>query len=153
GVHSHVTIIAPPAQTAVLGTSTYDQACFTLSERSERITSQAASVADAWVGCAAGDAKAHRHICGLVLSDAPHPAILGVRGIRARLVNCWCATRTADFIPAHPNGTASCDRMIDNERFIAAEIAVIQVIHQAVSQRIQLLCGTSLGNTGAAPAG
>src|SRR5258708_34430358 len=42
--------------------------------------------------------------------------------------------------------------MIDAKRFIAAEIAVCQAIHKAIGERIELIGGTRLRDTGATTA-
>jgi hypothetical protein len=37
--------------------------------------------------------------------------------------------------------------MVDNQRFVIAEVAVRQAEHETVTERVQLLCGASLWDT------
>ncbi len=70
-------------------------------------------------------------------------------GIGALLENHRGACRITNFIPADagPAGTR-VHRVVGHQGLMVAEITILQAIHQAVAERIQLLGGSGLGDAG-----
>ena len=86
----------------------------------------------------------------MVHGSAAHPAEAAIGSKRALLEDGWRSTRASDFVPANTGAGSSRYGVVYHKRFMVAEVAIGQTIHQAISQRVQLLVGSQLRNTSAA---
>src|SRR5207248_2457995 len=99
----------------------------------------------------AGPTEAERHVAGLVHRDAAHPTVVGIGRIGSLLENgeivccIW-----SELIPSHPDTGPGCNAVVDDQSFVIAEVAVRQAVHEAITERIQLLPGPALSDTRAA---
>src|SRR5207244_13038908 len=67
----------------------------------QRISHLPPRIADPRVRTAAGNAVAQADVAGRVHGDASHPAIIGVRGVSALLIDGGRAAGAANLVPAH----------------------------------------------------
>jgi len=62
------------------------------------------------------------------------------------------AAGVLDFIPPHAAACSGNDGMINNQRLVAAKVAIGQAEHQAIGQRIELVASAGLDDASAAAA-
>jgi len=90
---------------------------------------------------------------GLVLGDAPQPAVAGVGSIRSSLAERDGAGGDARLVPADSDARTGRHAVVDDERLVVAEIAVRETVHESIGKRVQLVRGARLRNARVAPAG
>src|SRR5215510_14461381 len=100
-----------------------------------------------------GDAVTHGQVSHRVHGSAAHPPIAAVRSVSALLVDRWTITWISYLIPPNANTAVCGDRVIGDEGFVIAKVAIGKAIHQTITKRIELLSGAKLGDTRTAVAG
>ena len=141
-VYSEHAVVAPAGGGMRLRAGASDDFRFALGHFAQRVAHQAAGVADGGVDRGTGYAEANSHVAHVVHGDAAHPAIQTiVRGVGALLVDGGnCCIGIAQFVPTHAGAAAaSIHRVVEDQRFMVAVVAVGQAIHAAISNDIQPL--------------
>src|SRR5262249_23759814 len=101
GIDCHCRVVAPATQVRELGAIAGDDAVFGL-DSVQRISRQAARVANAWPYTAARRAIAERDVALLVHGDTAHPAVYSVGGRECPLLeDRRCPAWITQFVPAN----------------------------------------------------
>src|SRR4029077_11217897 len=129
-------VVTPPRQASGLGASAFDDAGFGFHGPC-RVTGNAAGVANRGVDTAIGAAVSKPNISRRIHCGATHPSIRRVRGVSALLE--YAESRIggngrAQLIPALPDVRSAGDRVVHHDRFVIAEVAESQAIHETVAQ-------------------
>src|SRR6185369_880854 len=109
-------------------------------------------------GARVRDVVSNGDTAGLVHRRASHPTKIVARRERPLLEENRIRRAKslpggiAQFIPTNSYARAAGDRMVDHHRFMRAEIAIAQSIHQSISQTIELLTSARLWDANAATA-
>src|SRR5258708_38600538 len=98
---------------------------------------------------AARDAIPDSDVSGLVHTDAAHPTEIRVWSVGGLLEHGGRSSRVAQFVPPDPGegvlpARAHPDGMVYHQGFVGSEVAVGKAIHQAVTERVELLAGAGL---------
>src|SRR6202795_2640156 len=98
---------------------------------------------------AAGRAVSEPDIPGLILGDASHPAIGGIRGEGSLLIHGYGSGWVIKLIPAdrHLVG-AGLNSVVHHRPIMIGEVSNSKTVHHPVAERIQGLRCPQLRNTG-----
>src|SRR5262249_15503314 len=114
---------------------------------SERVTDFPARVSDGRVRRSTTDAIANAYVSALVHGGTCHPAIVRIGRKGALLKDSRCAVWRSHLVPADASVSGSGEnRVVGDERFMIAEFSIRQAVHQAVTDGIQFLSSSRLGN-------
>ena len=140
GIDGHGAVVAPAIDVGGLRAAADHDGGFGF-ELTGGIGGNASGESDRGIDRAPADAVAESDVADFVHGDAAHPAIVGVGRVGALLRDHRIVARRLNLIPAHAAAAADRDRVIDDQRFVTAEVAIGEAIHQAVGQRVELVIG------------
>ncbi len=144
-VDGHRAVIAP-AVDAGLRAATGDELSLALWHRARWIADQSSCVANRWVEAAARHAEPQPHVADVILRDAGHPAMVAVARRIHPLLGQIPRPRAAlaQLEPVNAGPAPASDGVVGDQGLMTAEIAVGQMVHQAVGNDVQRLGGTRL---------
>src|SRR6266478_748235 len=155
GIDRNAGVVSPAVEVPELRARARDDARFRL-KGSRRVTGNAYGKANRRVNLTARHAIANSDVPDLIHGDAPHPARIRVGRKCALLKDRRSAVGAPDFVPAHAIHLATvlatathADAVIDHQRFMCGrrrEVAISEPVHQAVTERIELLPRSRLRN-------
>ncbi|OQA94793.1 MAG: hypothetical protein BWY25_02671 [Chloroflexi bacterium ADurb.Bin222] len=149
-INAHHAVVAPAIVAAGLIAAADDQRRLGLGQRPQGIVRQPSGVAHGGIDAAAGHAVAQGEVALSVHRYTAHPAVMGIRGIRALLINRRRPAGVADLVPAHAGEIAArVHGVIDDQRFVIPKVAVGQPVHQPVADGVQFDRCARLRDTGA----
>src|SRR5262249_49165801 len=100
----------------------------------------------------------NRDAAGLIHCRASHPTEIVCRSKCSLLEEHWIRRaqglpgRIPQLVPPNSDTSATRNRVVNDERFMVAEIPIAQTIHYSIAQTIELIAGAGLWDADAASA-
>ena len=139
GIDGHGAIVAPPMLRADLRAQALVEP-FSQGHLAQRIARPPGRVGDCRVAARAGEGVPESDVPGTIHGNAAHPAVFGIGRVGGLLVDRGSAVGIANLVPADAGvlwRSSHVHGVVGQKRFVSAEIAVGEAVHQPVGDGIQ----------------